>query len=187
MAKLSDRQKNNIIAKYKTGVYTNNQIAKSYKIGESTVRKICEGIGKENSDIVEAQTELENSKSRGKSAIDINAINRAVKYNLDSIEYRNKNIRSVHDVASDILEGLGKSVRDGKVQKVVTEGAGNGVTNARVVEYDYQPENYEKSANALHKVGQVYGVIETDKNVINNNNAQQTNNEVNNNLVVEFK
>lgn len=40
MAKLSDRQKNNIIAKFKTGTYTNIQLAKAYKVSEKTIRNI---------------------------------------------------------------------------------------------------------------------------------------------------
>lgn len=43
MAKLTDRQKNNIIAKWNTGSYTKTQLAKFYKVDESTIRKVING------------------------------------------------------------------------------------------------------------------------------------------------
>lgn len=176
MAKLSDRQKNNLIAKYKTGTYTNIQLAKTYKISESMVRKICDNTTKENAFIVEAQVALENAKKCEKSAIDNNAINQAVKYKLNSLEYKEKNIRSVHEVANDILTNLQKSINNGKAQKIVTEGKGMGVSMARVVECDYQPEHYEKASNSLYKTAQTLGAIEEKANVqiANQNNQDNT-------------
>jgi hypothetical protein len=158
MAKLSDRQKANIIAKFKTGIYTNIQLAKTYKISESMVRKICDGIGKENAHIVEAQTTLENAKKCELSAIDNIAINQAVKYNLDSMEYKHQNVKNIHEVTNNIISGIAKLVEKGKAQKVVTEGQGMGVSMANVIEHDMQPEHYEKAMNTIDKASITLGV-----------------------------
>lgn len=171
MAKLSDRQRNNILAKWNTGNYSKTDLAKAYKVHEKTIREI---VGKEpprNAYIVEAQTALEISKKAEKTPIEVSAINQAVKMNLDSLEYKQKNIRSVHEVASDILNGLQRTVKNAKAQKVVTIGMGGGASSSEVVDYDMQPEHYEKAANTVYKVAQVYGAIEDKPSVaIQNNN-----------------
>jgi len=167
MAKLTDRQKNNLIAKYKTGAYTNIQLAKAYKITEGAVRKICKGVEKDNSDLVEAQVRLEQVKKYEISTIERKAVEQAVRYKLDSIEYKYKNIESVHIVANDILQGLQESIRKGKAQKVVTVNQGGGISSPEVVEYDMQPEHYEKASNALYKTGQTLGVIDNGKTEVN--------------------
>ena len=71
MAKLSDRQKNNIIAKWKTGQYTKIALAKTYKVDEKTIRKITENIEPKNADFVEATLMLEKAKKSELSPIEI--------------------------------------------------------------------------------------------------------------------
>jgi transposase-like protein len=64
MAKLTDRQKQNIIALYKTGQYTKRGLAKKYKVAETSIRRIVADITPTNSHIVEKGVELEKEKSR---------------------------------------------------------------------------------------------------------------------------
>jgi len=40
VAKLTDRQKNNILAKWNTGSYTKTQLAKTYKVSEKIIRNL---------------------------------------------------------------------------------------------------------------------------------------------------
>ena len=94
MAKLSQVQKNNIIAKWSTGQYTKVQIAKAYKVTEKVIREL---VGKEppsNADIVEAGVFFEKAKKSDKSTSEINAIEQAIKYRLE-LEYRHQFIITV--------------------------------------------------------------------------------------------
>lgn len=119
MAKVSDRQKSNIRAKYKTGAYSNIQLAKAYKTSESNIRKICDGIGKENADIVEVQTALEDLKKCDKSANEIKAINQAVQYNL-KVKHSDDNKRvKIYDTTDKILNKLNAMLDKGTKQVVV--------------------------------------------------------------------
>ena len=43
MAKITERQKSNIIAKWNTGEYTKVELAKYYKVSESAIRKVISG------------------------------------------------------------------------------------------------------------------------------------------------
>ena len=119
MAKLSDRQRSNIQVKYKTGIYTNIQLAKSYKTSESNIRKICDGITKENAQLVEAQVYLENVKQCDKSANEIAAINQAVEYRLKEQFSDDKKRVKVYDITDKILDKVSDMLKGGKKQIVM--------------------------------------------------------------------
>ena len=176
MAKLTDRQKNNIIAKWNTGSYTKTQLAKSYKVNEKIIRNL---VGKEepkNADIVKAHVELEKFKKSEKSPIEIKAINQAVTYELDSIEYKNRNVENIHNITNHILTGLNGLLEKGKAQKVVTESTGPGFSQAAVIETDLQAVDYKNAQDAVFKAGQTFGVVDSGKSVeVNNTNAVQNN------------
>ena len=180
MAKLSDRQKNNILAKWNTGVYTKTQLAKTYKVNEKTIRDIVGKKEPENSHIVEAQTAFEISKNSEKTPIEVKAINQAVKYNLDSIEYKNKNIENIHEITNDILSGVKDLIRGKKAHKVMTESMGEAGSSAVPIEYPLQAEHYEKAMNTVDKASITLKVNERHASAIkiDNTNAQQTVNEV---------
>ena len=182
MAKLSDRQKNNILAKWNTGSYSKVLLAKTYKVTEKTIRDIVGKRPPSNAHIVDAQVTLEHFKKSEKSTIEVQAINQAVKYELNSKEYKEKNIVNVHQNANELMEMVMKKARIGKAQKVITVGSGNGCSNSEVVDYDYQPEHYEKAINVVEKTAKVLGTIELSSQVqVNNSNNQQ------NNIVLEIE
>lgn len=188
MAKITDRQKNNIIAKWNTGSYTKTQLAKTYKTSESNIRKIVGTEKPTNADVVEAQTNLENWKKCEKSAIEIKAINQAVKYELDSKEYKSKNVENVHNTANQVLMGISKLLEKGTYKKPIKVKNGD-YDVIEHVEHDLTSGDFNNCANGVDKVSVTLGVNErfsSSQTHISNNNAQQTN-ETNNNLTVEFK
>jgi len=119
MAKLSDRQKNNIIAKWNTGQYSKLQLAKTYKVSDVMIGKI---VGKEqplNAHIVEASLIIEKVKKFEKSSSDVQAIEQAVKYRLDK-EFNDDNKRvKIYDLTDTVLENVLALLNKGKKQIVV--------------------------------------------------------------------
>ena len=185
MAKLSDRQKNNIFDKWNTGSYTKTQLAKAYKVSEKTIRDI---VGKEkptNSHFVEAGVFLETAKKSEKSPNEIKAINQAIKYELDSLEYKQNNKVLVHDSAKEVLGMIMDKLKNGKASKVITEGLGDGMSRGAEIEFEHQIEHYDKAINAIEKTAKIFGVIEDKASVqIANQNQQEVNNQ---NLEVVYK
>ena len=159
---LSNTKKKNIVADWKTGAFSLNKLAKKHKISVNTVKKICTGLAHDNAPLVKALYEVENLKKCTKSEQEIKAVENVVKIKLE-----------VNDLSLKIFDKLNTKVDAGKAQKVVTVGLGDGVTRAEVVEYDYQPEHYEKLANTAHKLAQANGAIDSgNKLEINNQNQQ---------------
>ena len=89
----------------------------------------------------------------------------------------------VYGVLENALKKNNDILEDGNVEDKINVGDGMQKFEKRKINPKETKEIIDGTVNA----GKAFGIIETDKNVINNNNAQQTNNEVNNNLVVEYK
>lgn len=119
MAKLTDRQRGNIIAKWNTGQYTKTALAKTYKVTEKVIRDL---VGKDeptNSHIVEAQLLIESVKKSEKSPIEIQAINQAVQYRLKE-QYADDNKRvKIYDLTDKVLDLLDKKMDKGTKQVVM--------------------------------------------------------------------
>ena len=179
MAKLTDRQKSNIRAKFKTGQYTKTQLAKSYKVDDKTIRNIVKGIEPENADIVEAQLIVEKAKKSGKSPAEITAIDQAVKYRLETEFNEDNNKVKVFNATSKILDGVVALLDKGKAQKVVTEGIGDGMSRADVIEYDLGSSDFKNAMETVDKASITLGVNKrhAPKTEIKNTNTngQQTN------------
>lgn len=176
MAKLSDRQKNNIIAKFKTGTYTNIQLAKLYKVDEKTIRNITAGLSKDNADIVEAGVLLEKVKKSELSPIEITEIDKAVKYRLEKeFSGDNKRVR-IYDTSFKILDVIDGILKKGKVEEKVS--VGNGVQQFK--ERYLNANDTEKLANAVDKLSITTNVNQRHSNsqinVNTQNNIQQNNN-----------
>ena len=151
---LSTKKKNIIIADWKTGKFKSHYaIAKHYKVSPPTIAKILLNIGQENSHIVEAGVEFEEAKKITKNIIEINAIDKAIK---ERVSHKDL----IESSALAIVNGLNKSVKKGKAQKVITEGQGMGASMGAVIEYDMQPEHYEKAMNTIDKASITLGVNE---------------------------
>ena len=160
MAKLSDVQKNNIIAKWNTGEYTKTELAKVYKVSEKVIRNI---VGKEeptNAHIVEAQVMIEKVKKSEKSPNEIKAIEQAVKYRLEKEFKQDNNKLKIYDTVNSILEKVNETLLKGKAQKVVLEGYGKGMTASKVVDYDLQTEHLEKAMATVERGAKIWGVMQ---------------------------
>ena len=166
---LSTRKKNMIIADWKTGDFKSYySIAKKYKINEKTAKKICEKIPHSNASIVEVCAVAESAKKSVKNPVELNAVENAVKERL-----------KVDEISNLLLDKMKSHIVNGKAQKVVTEGSGNGISNATVVEYDLQADDYKKLADAVDKVSVTTRVNErfsqSQVNIQNNNQNNQQN------------
>ena len=124
MAKLSDRQKKNILAKWHTGEYSKTDLAKMYKISESMVRKICDNQEPKNADIVEAQTQLEFFKKCEKSAIEIAEINKSVQSRLKAITDADKLKLDIYEAQSLAVQRVKELLTSNK--KIVAMKLKNG-------------------------------------------------------------
>lgn len=176
MAKLSDRQKNNILAKWHTGQYTKIELAKAYKISEAMVRKICGNEQPKNSDIVEAGVIFEKAKKCGKSASEISAIDNAVKYRLEKEYNADKNKITIFDSTAKVLKGINELLDKGKSQKVTTANLGEGIVEANVIEIDLQAIDYKNAMETIDKASINLEVAQRHANTtINNTNANQRN------------
>lgn len=174
MAKLTDRQKINLIAKWKTGQYTKVQLAKAYKVSESYVRKTIGEIPAENADIVEASIILEKAKKCDKSAIEVTAINQAVEYRLKR-EYSDDNKRvRVYDTSFEILDTINGILKKGTVTEKINKGDGVQDFEPR----DINADDALKMANAVDKISQTTNVNSNravnEVTVNTQNNVQQT-------------
>lgn len=175
MAKLSQVQKNNIIAKWNTGQYTKVQIAKAYKVTEKVIREL---VGKEppsNADIVEAGVFFEKAKNSDKSTSEINAIEQAIKYRLEQEYTTDKNRIKVYDITTDILNGVQELIKGKKAKKIVSEGHGKGLSTSREMEIDLQAIDYKTAMDTVDKASITLGVNErfNSKVEVNNANVQE--------------
>ena len=168
MAKLSDRQKNNILAKWNTGTFTKVSLAKQYKVSEKIVRNIIDGQSPKHGDIVTKQVSLNERKKSELRPIEFQAVNSAVLH----IE---KNRKHINDLTKLVTKGLKKLVKKGKAQKVVTVGQGMGMSSPEIVEHDLQAKDYKDIQDTIDKASVTLGVNErfsTQKVEVNNQNVQ---------------
>jgi len=167
MAKLTDRQKNNIKAKWSTGQYTKTQLAKTYKVDEKVIRNV---VGKEeptNAHLVEASLMIEGAKKGLKSPIEVREIDNAVKYRLEK-EYADDNKRvRVYDTSFEILETINGILKKGTIQEKINKGDGVQDFEPRSINAD----DALKMANAVDKISQTTNVNTPQSQVqVNNQN-----------------
>lgn len=178
MAKLTDRQKINILAKWNTGVYTKTELAKAYKVDEKVIRNI---VGKEeptNSHFVEAGLMLEKAKKSELSPIESHSVNNAIKYKLEKDYNSDNNKVKVFDATADILKGVHDLIKKGKSQKVVS-----GKFGSDVLDVDLQAIDYKNAIETVSEAGRVLGVIERFAPKVEV--KQENNNAIQNNISVE--
>jgi len=179
MAKLTERQKSNIVAKYKTGQYTKAELAKSYKVDEKTIRNITKDVEPENAHIVEAQLIIEREKKSGKSPAEVREIDNAVKYRLEQ-EFNDDNNRvKVYDVTSKILDQVAKIMNNGTVQRIEKDFK-DGATLRKVVDHPLTPRDLKESMEAVDKASVTLNVNQrhAPKTEIKNTNGLMANFEV---------
>lgn len=175
MAKLTDRQRANILAKWHTGEYTKTELAKQYKISITMIGKI---VGKEepnNSHIVEAGVLFENAKKFNKSLTEISAIDNAIKSRYERSQRTEEFIKKVDDLQFDLLEGIKTLLNKGTISKPIKLKNGD-FDVVEHIEHDLTPQDLHTMIKAVDDAAQTVGVSAKVKESININNAnnQQT-------------
>ena len=143
MAKISDRQKRNILAKWHTGEYSKTDLAKMYKVDEKTIRNITDKQDPQNADIVEAQTSLEIFKKSSKSPIEISEINK-------SVQSRLKAITDSDNLKIDIYEAQCLAVQ--RVKELLTNNKKNVAMKLKNGDFDVIENNLEHTINNVYIV-----------------------------------
>jgi len=171
MAKLSERQKINMKAKWDTGQYTKIALAKLYKVSDVMVGKIVGNEDPKNSHIVEAQVYLENVKKLDKSSTEIQAINQAVEYRL-KVQHSDDNKRvKVYDITEKILDKVSTMLDSGKkqvVMKVKEYSKDNGSSESLdVVDIDLDTSDLKNMQETVDKAS-----------VTNNTNQRHANSQI---------
>jgi len=154
MAKLSNRQKSNIQAKWDTGQYTKLQLSKTYKVSDVMIGKI---VGKEapaNAYIVEAQMLIEDVKKFEKSSVEIQAINQAVEYRLKEIYADDKKRVKVYDLTDKILDKVSGMLDKGTKQIVAKVKQYDGKASSEsldVVNVELDPSDLKNMQETVDK------------------------------------
>lgn len=156
MAKLTDRQKSNIRAKWKTGEYTKLHLAKVYKVDEKTIRNITDGVEPENAHIVEAAVLVEKAKKSEKSPIETAAINKAVNDRLAKEHYEDKNTLRIYELTDKVLDKVENMLDSGKrLEKV---GAGAGIQ--QLIPVDLGSSDYKNAIDTIDKAAVIKRVAD---------------------------
>ena len=181
MAKLTERQKNNIVAKWKTGQYTLREIANLYKVDHKTIHRIVEDVPKENADIIEAQTQLEILKKSTKTPQEIAEINKSVESRLKAINDSDSLKLKIYETQISAVDLIAKLLNKQKKQVPIkvkqydSDGRVNGET-VEIVELELESSDLKNFVDSVDKASQTIKVNERHANTtINNTNAQQNN------------
>ncbi len=153
MAKLTDRKRNNIVAKWKTGVYTQRELAKTYNVDVATINKIVKEIPKENADLVEAGVVFENAKKSTKSQQEISEINKAIEYRLTKeFSEDNKKVK-IYDTSFKILDLVNSILKKGTVEDKISVTTNvnprHANTNIKVDNNNTQENNMPMQINII--------------------------------------
>lgn len=172
MAKLTDRKRNNIVAKWKTGVYTQRELAKTYNVDVATINKIVKEIPKENADLVEAGVVFENAKRSTKSQQEISEINKAIEYRLKK-EFSEDNKRvKVYDLSYKLIDVVEDLLKNKKVKEKINVGIGVQEFQER----DLNTSDVKNISDTISQIGKTLSVVDNKETVINNANLQENEN-----------
>lgn len=176
MAKLTDRKRNNIVAKWKTGVYTQRELAKTYNVDVATINKIVKEIPKEYADLVEAGVVFENAKKSTKSQQEISEINKAIEYRLKK-EFSEDNKRvKVYDLSYKLIDVVEDLLKNKKVKEKINVGIGIQEFQER----DLNTSDVKNISDTISQIGKTLSVVDNKETVINNANVQS------NEIIVEI-
>lgn len=176
MAKLSDRQKKNILAKWHTGEYSKSDLAKLYKVDEKTIRNITDKQEPQNVDIVEAQTQLEIFKKSSKSPIEIAEINKSVQSRLKAITDADKLKLDIYEAQSLAVQRVKELLASNKKTVAIKVRSGE-FDNVENHEVELSPQDLQTCIDGIDKASITLKVNErhAPKTDISLVNAQQNN------------
>lgn len=165
MAKLKENEKDQLLADWKTGQYSQNDLMKKYNVSKGTVNKLCKGVEQTNKEIVTAQTRINIEMSK-KNDQEVTAINEAV-----MIQTRRANL--VYGATEKLLRKIDTAIEHGKTYEKVNSG--DGIQRLEPVEYG--SSDFKNFADAIDKASLTLGVNQRHSNAtttINNNNTNAT-------------
>lgn len=164
MARLSDEQKEQFVADWKTGHWSQNQLAKNYNVSPATANKLCKGVEQNNAEIVNTQTRI-NTELADKNEYEVNSIHNAV-----SEKTRRANL--VYGTAERLVKKIDNTISNGKrLEKV---NAGDGVQ--QLIPVDFNASDLKNFADAIDRTAVTLEVAPRHSNgaqvAIQNNNKQ---------------
>ena len=95
----TDRQKDNILAKWNTGQYSKSELARKYKISEAYVRKLIKGKPPKYKELVEVSSAIEVLKKCETNSTELKAIDIEVKKKVDTTQIDNELIENNRKIA----------------------------------------------------------------------------------------
>jgi len=178
MAKLSERQRNNILALWDTGSFTKTAIAKKYKVSEKIIRNIVDGNAPKNKALVDEQLLLNERKKSELSPIEIKAVNNAV-------EVLEKNKEYIQRLTTLNLNGLEAMIKRGSFKKPIKMKNGD-FDVIEQHEQELTTVDYKNAQDTIDKAMITYGEAPRHANSqinVNTQNNMQQNTELNREIV----
>jgi predicted transcriptional regulator len=152
LARLSQKDKDLILADYHTGDYSQRELAKKHGVSIGTINKITKDVDPKNEHLVNAQIAL----LKGQSELPNEQMNAIMNTANDKV----RRMGLVFGGLEKLAQKASIAIDRGKAQKVVS-----GKFGTDVVEHELQSSDYKNYADALEKVGKSLGVIENKADV----------------------
>lgn len=122
MARLTDEDRENILADWHTGQYSHSELGKRYNTSHVTIGKICKGIEPKHAEKVTAQIAI-NTALADESYKEVTAINRAVEEKTRHLQFlHNATLKNVSVMSKKINENT--SIDDHKKAQETIHKAG---------------------------------------------------------------
>jgi len=175
MARLTDREKNKLLADYHTGKYTQRALVKKYEVSIGTVNKITKEVKPQNEHLVNAQISLLSAKAL-MSDEQMNAI-----VNTAKDEFMNKGL--VENAAQLSLirktEILSENKKEAIVKNISYNTDGKREESHEIMSVVLSPDDLKALDDGIDKASLTLRVNKRHSTqIINNTNAQQNNNEI---------
>lgn len=159
MAKLTDRQRDNIQAKWDTGNYTKVDLAKSYKVTEKVIRNIVGKAEPKNAHIVEAGAMLESLKKEGKSPLEVRQIDHAIKERVKIVYDKEVLKENIFETQLKAVKKINDLLDAGSYQKPIKMKNGDHDV-VEQHEHDLTTGDIKNCIEAVDKAGQTLEIVD---------------------------
>jgi hypothetical protein len=144
VARLTDEDRENILADWHTGQYSHSELGKRYNTSHVTIGKICKGIEPKHADKVTAQIAIKTALA-DESYKEVTAIERVVDEKTRHLQFlHNATLKNVSVMSKKINEGM--TVAEHKMAQDTIHKAGQ--TLGVVEQFSTQNINVNATANA---------------------------------------
>mgnify|MGYP001767020989 CR=1 FL=1 len=145
MARLTDEDRENILADWHTGQYSHSELGKRYNTSHVTIGKICKGIEPKHADKVTAQIAIRTALA-DESYKEVTAVNKAVEEKTRHLQFlHNATLKNVSVMAKKIDEKT--TIDDHKKAQDTIHKAGQ--TLGVVEQFSSQSINVNATAGAV--------------------------------------